>query len=440
LTRIYVQKTGRVAFMEAPVSFLAKLREYSKKPLMEVLQDLEGCTEDQYRDLPRPMYPFSNMADSVKPTEVGTADSRERIAAGCQQQEAACLVASAPPQGFLAPFIFRSGFQQWTDSTSVRTDLSPLFGGRERERIRFVPVTANQKKLDTKLPILKCTTLSCDIYSNAPLIACPSCPKGTMAINCSFYSKDLEELEDQSEPVYLEENLVYAFPFLARKTDAAKGLDLSSDDVAKYRRVEKQAICEGRISISQPIFRCAGCDIVWSGRQVCPRCRARGRSLTFVSADSANPSKRVYWPLGSIRTEPAAEKQAEGGSEDESSVSTEPAAEKDAEEDGPEDDGSASCLVTDALEIHKGISAVRMLELLKAQGIFCIDDLVSLTVETGTKEVLHQALFMGTLHQESQPFSYASNVTEDLQAGGCARAAAPLTVPWLVTQLHDEHS
>lgn len=370
--------------------FVENLQQYAKKPLVDVLQALKRCTGDKNQLLPS--YPLSNMTGSVKSTETEAGgDESKGISESSPAEHCLPQRIIPPPDSPLSLNIVSSSqlraSRPWPGILSARKEDWECFTcGRTHgacdccsyQRLYFIPATKHQKQLDMRVPILKCTNFSCNVYSNRALISCPRCPDGTMGINCSVYDEydDLREPDVASEPFYLEEELVYAYPFLARKADVHNGLDLTWEGRTERHPVKQEAKPVGKISIRQPMYRCEDCCVVWNS---CPSCFLCGEpvteySLTFVSADPSVPSKRVYWPLGSINGAPAEQPKAEEGG----SV---------ADNSGEEGCDGLGCLVTDSLETYKGMSPVRILKLLKAQGIFCLDDLETVSVKAGTKQV-----------------------------------------------------
>lgn len=348
--------------MEAPKALLEYLREQYARPFGEVLNLLKDCPRDRgHEDLQGTTLPLANLAlalGSCAGNSVGTAAGSKNL---------------KPPRRVLVsevqqPTVLRSS----TTILSHRTWPCTLipFSNTEANKVELqrvqVLVSKHKKDVDLNRPVLKCTTFFCSTFSNLPLLPCPRCSEGIMGLNCTLTgSAGFVPKDAHSWPLTGE--LVFQYPFVALKEDWEKGLDLKWEGTegvgTQHGHFEEVLPSPVPLDLGPAMHWCADCRMLQNQAKKdhlgCSICSKRTSwDITFVSADPSEPKKRVYWPQGSI-----ASRRLGGPGE------------------------TSLCLITDALEVLTEVGPLGAMQLLKAQGIFTLEDVDIVTVQLGPEEV-----------------------------------------------------
>lgn len=371
---------------------MAKLQELHTKPFGEVILALSDCVEGggSTVEAQEPDLPLNNLSDSFCTTSLETLSALDPT-----------LPKRVATKRDLPPARSSSAMRALSTAPLTLMQYSNCYSCKNsgncsvHKPLSFIPSTANSSDLDVTLPLLKCTTASCLVYSNQPLAKCPTCKMGIMGLNCTLTdSAGFNPKSPMPEPWSLHGDLVYQYPFVARKEDVVRGLDLTwtepqdsaaaGDSATSSAPSASGVLSKARpvVSASQPMHWCLSCQQLQNkvGDQMgCSSCGIRTSwDITFVSADPLDPKKRVYWPLGSI---------------DKSGSEGYPG--------GGKHEGGASpyCLLTDGLEAHMELSPLKMMETLKAQGVFTFEDVEIVPVKVGPNEVMCCDSLLTVLHR-----------------------------------------
>lgn len=373
-----VQKTGNVACMEAPRSLLDKLQDLHTKPFGAVLLAVGDCVgEESKAPAAEPDFPLNNLLGGVCAAGLDTLLALDPY-----------LPKRLASKGLPSTLPARSAHIRALASAPLTlihpsscTTCKGSYGCSSHVNAMFLPLPSNGD-LDMAAPVLKCTTASCLTYSNQPLANCTVCYQGIMGLNCTLTkSAGFPPKSPLPEPWPLKGDLVYQYPFVARKEDVERGLDLTwaeaqdandanasaATPAPSMATVVSSGPSHAAVSASQPMHWCSSCRRLQNkagDQQRCSVCGIRGSwDVTFVSADPSDPKRRVYWPLGSIDA-----RCSDGASKHEAGA-------------------SPYCLLTDSLEAHMELSPLKMMEILKAQGVFTFEDVEVIPVKVGPLEV-----------------------------------------------------
>lgn len=315
----------------------------------------------------------------------------------------------------------------------------------------FVPSDASQEELDRSRPLLRCTTFDCLTVSHEPLIPCPRCESGVMGINCSVNGYQVWAGSPVLFPApaasptpatpaikatpqrpghsgwELTCDLVCHPPFVASKEDVNRGLDLRWKG-SPQEPGSGTPVCNPGVSVACPMQWCERCSRIYNqqGKQPCPLCGdfTHQKPLTYVTASPENPSERLYWPLGTFEGSPSAVRaalysdstlplslhpSAEGLVEGHHALpwqqkctgaasstvpfslhtGNEPFEEKEGSGQEPNSlrHGQPRCIVTDSLEVHFSVGPMKVMELLRDNGIFSLEDAGSVACQAGPEKV-----------------------------------------------------
>lgn len=191
-------------------------------------------------------------------------------------------------------------------------------------------------------------------------------------------------------------------PFVAFKEDVEGGLDLTWEGAPREYLEEARA---STLRLGEFISWCIGCKKLQSSSEVegkqCLVCKGSGSwCYTFVTADPSDPTRRVYWPVGSLlpTNQSMAVKQGDSTQQPlpapgpvethkEPALVTLPTGAVQAEPSEKQCFASSYCVITGSLELHTELSPIQLLHFLKENGIFTLEDLDVITVRVGPEQV-----------------------------------------------------